>query len=131
MELRIAVLGAGSFGTTVAHLAARNGPTLLWCRRPETAEEVNREHTNTRYLAGHKLRRSLRATASLEEAVGSADVVVMGVPSKSFREVLGEVAEHIRPWVPLVSLAKGLEPGTHLRMTQVIGEVLPNHRAGA
>lgn len=131
MQLRVSVLGAGSFGTTVAHLATRNAPTTLWCRRAETAEEVNAAHTNARYLPDHRLHPRLRATASLEEAVSAADVVVMGVPSHGMRSVLSEVARHIRPWVPVVSLAKGLEPETHLRMTQVIREELPEHRAGA
>ena len=131
MRLRVSVLGAGSFGTTIAHLASQNTPTTLWCRREETADEVNREHTNTRYLPDYELAPELRATASLEEAVRDADVIVMGVPSHGMRDVLGQVASSIRPWVPLVSLAKGLEPGTHLRMTEVIREVLPDHPAGA
>ncbi len=131
MELRVSVLGAGSFGTTIAHLTARNAPVTLWCRRDETAEEINREHTHTRYLEGYSIDPDVRATASLEEAVREADVLVLGVPSMGMREVLGEVAHHIRPWVPLVSLAKGLEPGTNLRMTEVIREELPDHRAGA
>jgi glycerol-3-phosphate dehydrogenase (NAD(P)+) len=130
MPLRVSVLGAGSFGTTVAHLATHNAPTTLWCRRAETAEEVNARHRNERYLPDYPLAESLRATASLEEAVREADVVVLGVPSHGMREVLGEVGRYIRPWVPVVSLAKGLEPGTHLRMTEVIREVLPDHRAG-
>jgi glycerol-3-phosphate dehydrogenase (NAD(P)+) len=130
MQLRVAVLGAGSFGTTIAHLAAHNGPTTLWCRRAETAEEVAREHSNERYLPGFRLNERLRATGDLEEAVREADVIVMGVPSHGFRDVLGEVAKHIRPWVPIVSLAKGLEQGSHLRMTEVIREVVPEHRAG-
>ncbi len=131
MDLRVSVLGAGSFGTTIAHLAARNGPVTLWCRRPETADEINREHTHHRYLEGYEIDPGVRATASLEEAVRGADVVVLGVPSVGMRELLGEVAPHIRPWVPLVSLAKGLEPETNLRMTEVIREVLPDHGAGA
>jgi glycerol-3-phosphate dehydrogenase (NAD(P)+) len=131
MELRVSVLGAGSFGTTIAHLAAHNAPTTLWCRRAETADEVNNQHTNARYLPDHTLSPDLRATASLEEAVRDADVLVLGVPSLGMREVLGDVARYIRPWVPLVSLAKGLEAESHLRMTQVIREVLPEHRAGA
>jgi glycerol-3-phosphate dehydrogenase (NAD(P)+) len=129
-QLRVSVLGAGSFGTTMAHLATRNAPTTLWCRRPEVADEINVQHTHERYLPGYSLAPELRATASLEEAVAAADVVVMGVPSHGIREVLAGVAQHIRPWVPVVSLAKGLEPGTHLRMTEVIREVLPDHRAG-
>jgi glycerol-3-phosphate dehydrogenase (NAD(P)+) len=131
MQLRVSVLGAGSFGTTIAHLATNNAPTVLWCRRKETAEEINAEHTNDAYLPGHQIAPELRATSSLEEAVSQADVVVMGVPSLGLREVLEDVKQHIRPWVPVVSLAKGLEAGTRLRMTQVINEVLPDHRAGA
>jgi glycerol-3-phosphate dehydrogenase (NAD(P)+) len=131
MKLRVAVLGAGSWGTTVAALASRNVPTCLWARRAELAEEIARSHTNERYLPGHPLPTDLRATASIEEAVREADVVVLGVPSHGLRPVLEEVGRWLRPWVPLVSLAKGLEEGTHRRMTEVIGEVLPEHRAAA
>ena len=131
MQLRVAVLGSGSFGTTVAHLASRNTPTTLWCRRAETADEVNTRHTNERYLPGYTLGKKLRATGDLHEAVREADVVVMGVPSHGMRDVLAEVAQSIRPWIPVVSLAKGLEKDSLLRMTQVIREVLPEHRAGA
>ncbi len=131
MTLRVAVIGAGSFGTTIAHLVSRNAPTVLWCRRAETADEVNRQHTNERYLPGLHITRLVEATASLEEAVREADVVVMGVPSHCMREVLGEVARSIRAWVPVVSLAKGLEPGSLLRMTEVVKEVLPDHPTGA
>ncbi len=114
----------------MAHMATYNAPTVLWCRRPETADELNREHTNTKYLPGHHISSELRATDSLEDAVSLADVVVMGVPSLGLREVLGEVQKYIRPWVPVLSLAKGLEPGSQLRMSEVISEVLPEHRAG-
>ena len=130
MPLRACVLGAGSWGTTVAALASHNVPTVLWARRAETADEVNRAHTNERYLPKLGLPHALRATASLEEAVSDADVVVMGVPSHSMRSTLLEVKKHVRPWVPVVSLAKGLEQGSHLRMTQVINDVLPDRRAG-
>jgi glycerol-3-phosphate dehydrogenase (NAD(P)+) len=130
MQLRVTVLGAGSFGTTVAHLAARNTPTTLWCRRGETAAEVNEERSNSQYLPGHRLHAQLRATDDLHEAVGSADLVVVGVPSKAYRSILEDVKGSIRPWVPVVSLAKGLEPGTQLRMTEVARDVLPDHRAG-
>jgi glycerol-3-phosphate dehydrogenase (NAD(P)+) len=131
MQLRVTVLGSGSFGTTIGHLITQNAPTLLWCRRPEIADQINLEHRNERYLSGYPLSPDLRATASLEEAVREADVLVMGVPSHGMRQTLEEVSKFIRPWVPVVSLAKGLEPGSHLRMTEVIREVLPEHRAGA
>ena len=130
MRLRVAVLGAGSWGTTVAKLASQNTPAVLWARRAEIADEINRQQTNERYLPGVKLPEDLRATVSLEEAVHDADVVVMGVPSHGFRLALEQVGKHIRAWVPVISLAKGLEQGSMLRMTELIGEVLPGHRAG-
>jgi glycerol-3-phosphate dehydrogenase (NAD(P)+) len=125
------VIGSGSWGTTVASLAARNAPTLLWTRRAEIAEEIEREHANSAYLPGESLDTELHATTDLEHAAGSADVIVMAVPSHGFRDVLEQAAPHIRPWVPVVSLTKGLEQGTHKRMTEVIEEVLPGHPAGA
>ena len=129
MRIRVAVLGGGSWGTTVAHLAAHQVPTVLWARRPELAEEVNSDHSNERYLPGHRLHPELRATADLAEAVAQADVLVMGVPSQNFRAVLTDAAEHVRAWVPVLSLTKGIEMGTRARMTEIIGEVLPGHPA--
>jgi glycerol-3-phosphate dehydrogenase (NAD(P)+) len=126
----VSVIGGGSWGTTVASLAARNAPTLLWTRRPEVADEVERDHTNSAYLPGERLDESLNATADLGQAAESADVLVMAVPSHGFRDVLEQAAPHVRPWVPIVSLTKGLEQGTDKRMTEVIGDVLPGHPAG-
>lgn len=126
----MAVIGAGSWGTTVASLAAKNAPTTLWARRSDVAEEVAKEHTNNRYLPGFTLTESLHATDSLDEAVAQCDVVVMGVPVQGFRSTLEEVAVHVRPWVPVISLSKGLERGTRMRMSEVVNEVLPGHPAG-
>jgi glycerol-3-phosphate dehydrogenase (NAD(P)+) len=131
MRLKIAVLGAGSWGTTVATLASHNEPTILWARRSELADEINREQRNETYLPGFSLPPDLRATDSIEEAVRAADVLVLGVPSHGMRQVLEEVKHSIRPWVPVISLAKGLEEGSHLRMTEVIADVLPGHPTGA
>ncbi len=130
MRLSVAVIGAGSWGTTVASIAAHNCPTVLWARDPEIAEEITRERTNTRYLGTARVDKALRATADMAEAVGRADVVLMGVPSHGFRDTLALVHPHIRAWVPVISLAKGLEQGSLLRMTQVVNEVLPGHPAG-
>jgi glycerol-3-phosphate dehydrogenase (NAD(P)+) len=129
-ELRVAVLGGGSWGTTVAHMVARNRPTVLWARNLDTVEEVNAAHRNSRYLPGWDLHPELRATADMGEAVASADLVVVGVPTSAFRETAKAVAEHVRPWVPIVSLAKGFEEGSRLRMTQVVEEELPGHPTG-
>lgn len=124
--MRMAVVGAGSWGTTVASVAATNTPTVLWARRDEVARVINTEHVNPDYL-GASLSPSLRATSSLAEAVSDADIVVMAVPSQGFRQVLVDAAPFIRPWVPIVSLSKGLEAGTMLRMSQVANEVMPGH----
>lgn len=130
MQMQVAVIGAGSWGTTVAHLCARNAPTTLWARREEVAADIRDHHRNRAYLEGFDLDPSLRATSSLEEAVRAADLLVMGVPSHVMRETAHELAPHLRPWVPVVSLSKGLEQGTRLRMTQVLEQELPGHPAG-
>lgn len=130
MDRRVAVLGAGSWGTTVATLASHNTPTMLWARRPALADEINERHTNERYLPGFTLPPDLPATASVAEAVRDADVVVVGVPSHGFRSLLTELKQTIRPSVPILSLAKGFEEGTDLRMSQIIADVLPSHPAG-
>src|SRR5262245_16410892 len=100
----VAVLGGGSWGTTVASLAASNTETPIWARDPETARELNETRGNSRYLDDLLLAPALRPTSALPEAVAEADVLVMAVPSQSFRAVLTEAVEHVRPWIPVVSL---------------------------
>ena len=128
--VQVTVLGGGSWGTTVASLASENTPTLIWARQADTAREICEAHTNSRYLGERRLHEDLRATHDLAEAVGEADVLVVGVPSHGIRDLLTEARAHLRPWVPVISLAKGLEPGTRLRPTQVIAEVLEGHPVG-
>jgi glycerol-3-phosphate dehydrogenase (NAD(P)+) len=130
MTIKVAVIGGGSWGTTVAHLAAHNAPTELWCRSESVAEAINADHCNPDYLAGFDLHPGLVADCDLAGVVSRADLVVMGVPSGHFRSVLSDVAEHLRPWVPVVSLTKGLELGTRLRMSEVAEEVVPGHPVG-
>lgn len=130
MELKVGLLGGGSWGTTVASLTAKNSPTIMWARNPETVDEINNHHTNENYLPNAKLTPSLKASTSIKETVEEADVIVMGVPSQSFRDVLLEAKPYIRPWVPIVNLAKGLEMSTKKRMTQIIEEIMPGHPAG-
>jgi glycerol-3-phosphate dehydrogenase (NAD(P)+) len=126
----VTVVGAGSWGTTVASLTARNCGTLIWARSDDVAREIDESHTNEGYLPGYELHPELRATSSLGEAVARADVLVMGVPSHGFRSVLEEAAPHVRPWIPVVSLVKGIEQDSHQRMTEIVNEVLPGHPAG-
>ena len=129
-DLNVAVLGGGSWGTTVASLTTRNAPVTLWARNPDTVEEINRAHTNETYLPGAQLPNTLRATNDIADAVSHADLVVMGIPSQNFRSVLEEVSKHLRPWVPVISLTKGLELATSKRMTEIINEVVPDHPVG-
>ena len=130
-EPNVVVLGGGSWGTTVATICARRTPTLQWVRSEDTAKDINDNHRNSRYLGDEvALPDGLRATTDFCEAAQSADVIVMGVPSHGFRGVLEELALELRPWVPVVSLVKGLEQGTNLRMSQIVDEVLPGHPAG-
>ncbi|MCV7301229.1 NAD(P)H-dependent glycerol-3-phosphate dehydrogenase [Mycobacterium barrassiae] len=128
---RIVVLGGGSWGTTVASICARRGPTLQWVRSEETANDINENHRNSKYLGNEvELALTLQATTDFSEAAECADVIVMGVPSHGFRAVLTELAKELRPWVPVVSLVKGLEQGTNYRMSEIVDEVLPGHPAG-
>jgi glycerol-3-phosphate dehydrogenase (NAD(P)+) len=129
--MRIAVLGAGSWGTTVASLVADRHDTVLWARNSDLAKSITADHANPTYLPGFDLPVELSATNRLVDAVCTADLVIVGVPTSGFRVVLQEVSRCIRPWIPVVSLTKGLEKETHLRMTEVIKEVVPGHPVAA
>ena len=128
--MKVAVIGAGSWGTAVGALTCSNATTVLWARRSELADHINASHRNRDYLPDFALPDALVATASMHDAVDGADVVVMGVPSHGFREILVAVAPHLGAGVPIVSLAKGLEQGSLKRMTEVIREEAPGHPAG-
>ncbi len=125
---RVAVIGAGSWGTAVAALLAPHADVTLWAREPTLADCLDTRHENARYLPGVALPESLRATTDLEDACRDADVVVLGVPSHGLRGVLDGARGLIAADTPIVSLAKGVEQGTHLRMTQVVADVLADHR---
>lgn len=122
---RVAVLGAGSWGTTLASLSARHRPTMIWGLEDDVVEEINTRGANSLYLKGFQLAKALRATRSIEEATAAADVVVMAVPSRHFRSVLEQAAPFVRPSQPLISVAKGFEPESLLRMTEVTAHTLP------
>ncbi|MDZ5078065.1 NAD(P)H-dependent glycerol-3-phosphate dehydrogenase [Nesterenkonia sp. HG001] len=128
---RIAVLGAGSWGTTFAKVlgdAARSSGSpievVLWARREEVAREITGNHTNTSYLGGVPLPECVRATTDIAEAVTDAEVVVLAVPAQSLRSHLTAVGEVLDDEAVLVSLIKGLERGTDMRMSEVIAEEL-------
>jgi glycerol-3-phosphate dehydrogenase (NAD(P)+) len=115
----------------MASLVAPRHPTILWARDPDVARSVDEKHANPTYLPDFELAPELRATSTLDEAVGDADLLIVGVPTSGFRKVLGDAKPYLRPWIPVVSLSKGLEKGSLLRMTEVIKELLPGHPAAA
>src|SRR6476661_3852812 len=129
--MRIAVLGAGSWGTTVASLLAGHNDCTVWARDPELAREIYERDANSRYLPGFALPSNLKAMADLEKAVHDVDLLVVGVPTHGFRAILTDIRPYLRPWIPVVSLAKGFERGSLLRMTQLIKEELPGHPPAA
>lgn len=130
--LRIAVLGAGSWGTTFAKVLADSAgergddatQVTLWARRPEVAEEITERHRNAEYLPEVELPALLTATSDLHEAVRGAQVVVLAVPAQQVRQMLLDAREALDPAVVVVSLVKGLERGTDARMSELCAEVL-------
>jgi glycerol-3-phosphate dehydrogenase (NAD(P)+) len=127
---KVAVVGAGSWGTTVASIAARGARTVVWARRPALAAAIAESHQNPDYLPDVVLPDGLSATDSLAEAVREAQLVVMAVPSHGFRSVLEALAPHLSPGAAVLSLVKGLERETQLRMTEIVREVLPGNCTG-
>ncbi len=122
----VAVLGAGSWGTTLADLLARKGlPVMLWAYEPAVVEAVNQRHENALYLAGCPLDARLRATTDAAAAVRGAEVVVSASPSHVVRGVLASVAGAVGPGAVVASATKGIETETLALMSEVAAEVLP------
>ncbi|MEW6442607.1 MAG: NAD(P)H-dependent glycerol-3-phosphate dehydrogenase [bacterium] len=119
----VLVVGGGSFGTALASLLAELGrDVLLWVRRKEQAEEINTQHTNNRYCPGQPLPAGLRATTDLRAAIRTAPIVLVVIPSRSFREVAAQIGDHIQGDQILVHATKGIEIGTFKRMTEILRE---------
>ena len=124
MTASITVVGAGSWGTTLAMLAAGNGhATTLVARDPETARRLGEARVNERYLPGIALPSQIDVASDPREAVSRAEVVVLAVPVGAMREAARQIAPALRAGV-VVSVAKGLEQGSLLRMTEVLAEEL-------
>lgn len=118
------VMGAGAWGTAVAKVLADAGSDVrLWARNPEVADRINTVHTNEGYLPGITLPGRIRATSDPAEALEGVRTVLLGVPSQTLRTNLEGWRDHIDPGATLVSLAKGIELGTLMRMSQVIAAV--------
>ncbi|MFC4602300.1 NAD(P)H-dependent glycerol-3-phosphate dehydrogenase [Rhodococcus kronopolitis] len=121
---RAAVLGAGSWGTAFAKVLADAGTDVtMWARRAEVAEGISTDHVNRFYLDGIELPAAIRATSDYREALDGASMVVLAVPSQSLRENLEVWAPSIGAGATLLSLAKGIESGTLMRMSEVVRDV--------
>ncbi|HMA16209.1 MAG TPA: NAD(P)H-dependent glycerol-3-phosphate dehydrogenase [Kiloniellaceae bacterium] len=124
---RIAVAGAGAWGSALASLCSRAGrDVLLWGRDAATVEAVNARHENPRYLPGIGLDAAMRATTRIEE-LAEAELCLLAVPAQALRAAGERLAAVLRGDVPIVLCAKGIEAGSGLLMTEVAAEVLPGH----
>jgi len=122
---RVAVLGAGSWGTTFAKILADGGADVaVWARRPELAREITQSKRNSDYLPGINLPRSVWASSSLPEVLEGAEQVYISVPAQSLRENLKVIRELIPANAIVISLMKGVEKGTKLRMSEVMEQEL-------
>ena len=118
-----AVLGAGSWGTTFAKVLADGGSdVVVWARRQEIAREIRDTNRNSDYLPGTNLPKNLRASENMAEVLAGAHQVYLAVPSQHLRANLQEALSHIRPDAIVVSLMKGVEAGTGLRMSEVMAQ---------
>ena len=125
--MRVAVVGAGSWGTTLADLLAGNGHDVhIWAREPEVVESINRDHVNTMFLADSRLAETLAAHGDLGEALAQADLVVSAAPSHAVHQVSSEAADILDgAAAPVVSISKGLESDSLKLMSEVLEETLP------
>ena len=121
--MKVAVLGAGSWGTTLASSLSLHAETMVWAHEREVVDAISSRHENPLFLSGFPLPDTLRASDDIEEVLHAAALIVFAVPSRYFRAV----AELARPLAQnhadLVSVTKGIEPGTCMRMTEVLQQV--------
>ena len=122
-DMDVLVVGGGCFGTSLASLLAGQGRRVrLWVRREDQAEEINTTHKNSRYLPDFDLPENLEAVTDLGRSVAGAPLILMVVPSKSFRQVAKQVGDHLEGDQILVHATKGIEIATFKRMSQVLRE---------
>ncbi|WP_200800636.1 NAD(P)H-dependent glycerol-3-phosphate dehydrogenase [Carboxydothermus pertinax] len=128
--MKVAVLGAGSWGTALSNLLAQKGVnTYLWGRNKEFIEDLKNTRENTRYLSGVKLSPAIHFTTDLKMALEGSDFVVAAVPSQVFRELLQNISPYFTRQQVLVNTAKGIEEGSLLTMSGVFSQIMPEYRA--
>jgi glycerol-3-phosphate dehydrogenase (NAD(P)+) len=124
---RLAIIGAGSWGTALAIVAHRAGSSpVLWARDREIVRAINEQHENRLYLPGIELDRTIAATGDIEAAVAGADAALLAVPAQFLRGVLVALRDHVPRGLPLLHCAKGIEAGSLAAMSQVGAAILPD-----
>ncbi len=123
--MRSAVIGGGSWGTALASVLVNRGPVVVWDRDEAVIEGIARDHRNPKHQTDIALPDAIGATSDLAAAVAGAELVTLVVPSHATREVAGRLAPHLKPGVPIVSAAKGIENQTLATMEEVLQQVLP------
>lgn len=128
---KIAVIGAGSWGTALAVVARRAGCDVrLWARTSRVAKAINESHENSFYLSGIALDPAIVATNDMEEAAKNADAVLLVTPAQHTRAIVIELAAHVPPSVPTLICSKGIEEGTGKLMSEVMAELAPGRAVG-
>lgn len=124
---KVAIVGAGSWGTALAMVLADNGHEVrLWGHKPEQISEINTHHTNEKYLPNITLQDSIIGYSSLEDALDGIEIMVLAVPTKAIREVVGKINTFQKKPLTIVHVSKGIEPNTLLRISEMIEEeILP------
>lgn len=129
MKKNIGVIGAGSFGTALAVLLVGKGHQVkIWSRETEQLDLMKEIHENPQFLPDVKLPEELEMAYTMEEAMKGADIVLFSVPAQAFRSVFAEALPHLEPQTIVVNVAKGIEMGTLLRLSQVAHELKPDVR---
>ena len=120
---KVSVLGAGNWGTTIAHLIGQNGfPVTLWARKRELADAINETRENPRYMAGLSLSDNIQATDDLEAAVRDVPLIFIVIPSQAFRSVCAQIGDLVAPSQLAVHATKGLELQSYKRMSEIMLE---------
>ncbi|MFA9455547.1 NAD(P)H-dependent glycerol-3-phosphate dehydrogenase [Halalkalibacter sp. AB-rgal2] len=124
---RVTVIGAGSWGTALAMVLADNHHDVrIWGRRAKQIEEINTKHSNNQYLPGISLPEQIRAYEKMEEALEGTEVVVLVVPTKAIRTTIQQMVEKLQSKVTIIHASKGIEPGSHKRISEMIEEEMYN-----
>lgn len=126
MKQKIAVLGPGSWGTALAQVLSENGHEVkIWGNNPAQIDEINTYHTNRHYLPDIKIPENIVAVKDISEAIKDADAVLFVVPTKAMRVVAQEFAQNVKNQPILIHASKGLEQGTHKRISEILVEEIP------